>query len=333
MTSSGPALRADRYLYPMLRAFTPVLRRGPDELQIGLDQEPSLILVGVNAGMERLLALLDGCHHIREIELTCLGLGVDPSVLEWTLRTLDDAQLLSQGGRQAFRTDAVELIGKRVRLIGAGTLGKAVAELIVGSGISVLNVIDNDVRDGVLYPAAGAVGTQAEGLRSFLGESRVCRVSVANHWTKPEGVRPDLTIVASDTLECDRVLAEGLLRADQPHLFLRTRAGGVVVGPLVLPGQTACLRCMDLTRRDADPAWPTLLPQLARTRMPTTEALSGWAGGVGAAQALGFLKGATPETCGATIEISPADFVTRWRSWSMHPACGCGWGVTAQWGA
>lgn len=316
----------------MLPPFTPVLRRGPDELQIGLDQEPSLIFAGVSPGVERLLGMLDGCHHIREIEVTGLGLGIEPSSLQWILRTLDDAQLLRQGGRQAERTGAVELSGKRVRLIGAGTLGKAVARLLVGSGMSVLNVIDNDALDRALYPAAGAVGTQGEGLRSLLGESCGCRVSVVNHWAKPEGVRPDLTIIASDTLECDRVVAEGLLRADQPHLFLRSRAGGVVVGPLVLPGLTPCLRCMDLTRRDADPAWPTLLPQLTRTRMPATEALSGWAGGVAAAQALGFLKGATPETCGATIEISPADFVTRWRSWSMHPGCGCGWGATAQWG-
>jgi bacteriocin biosynthesis cyclodehydratase domain-containing protein len=131
-------------------------------------------------------------------------------------------------------------------------------------------------------------------------------------------------------LECDRVVVEHVTRTDQPHLIVRPRAGGVVVGPLVLPGRTACLRCTDLARRDADPVWPTMLAQLQRTSMSVTPALTGWAAGVAAAQALAFLGGSTPETHGATLEICPTDYVTHRRPWAMHPACGCGWRATAQ---
>jgi hypothetical protein len=192
--------------------------------------------------------------------------------------------------------------------------------------------VDTDPRDPVVYPASGAVATQAEALKHVLGGVQDTRVQVINHWSKPDGVVPDLTIVASDRIECDRVLSEGLVRADQPHLFIRVRPGGVLVGPLVLPGRTVCLRCTDLTRRDADPAWPTLLQQLCRSRVPVTPVLASWAASVASTQALSLLGGAHPETCGATLEITAPDYRTRWRSWPLHPGCGCGWGTTAQWG-
>jgi bacteriocin biosynthesis cyclodehydratase domain-containing protein len=34
-----------------------------------------------------------------------------------------------------------------------------------------------------------------------------------------------------------------------PHLAVSASEAIGVVGPLVLPGQSACLRCLDLTRR------------------------------------------------------------------------------------
>jgi hypothetical protein len=298
-------------------------------LQVGLDQEPALILSNVGPGAERVLELLDGCHHLREIRSCAQRSGVTASLLDWLLRTLQEANLLSEGGDPL--PGSVQ--ASRVRLIGAGVLGKAVAEPLVNSGIATLYVIDNDPPDPSLYRSTGALGTQAEALQAHLGQTGKARVSVAGHWSKPEEVTPDLTIVATDLLESDRVVVDGLLRADQAHLLIRARAGGAVVGPLVIPGQTPCLRCTDLVRRDLDPAWPTLLAQLMRTRMPTAPALAQWAGGIGAAQALGLLHGGTPETWGATLEISPTDFVTRRRVWSMHPGCGCGWSLTAQWGA
>jgi hypothetical protein len=329
VVSTAFALRS---AYPALRPFTPVLSRGGRALQIGLDQEPTLVLVDVEPGMAQLLSMVDGCHHRSELQTAAVALGVSARQLDWVLRTLDDAQLLDDGGGR--RTGGLSVTPtQRVRLVGAGSLGHEVGQLLCRSSLSVLHVIDPEPPDPVLYPSSGALGSQAEAFAASWGGSSATRVQVANHWSKPDGIDTDLTIVASDRLECDRVLTEGLLRADQPHLVLRPRAGGVVVGPLVLPGRTACLRCTDLARRDADAAWPTLLPQLLRTRTPITAALAGWAGGVAAAQALAFLQGSTPETCGATLEISPADHVTRRRSWSMHPGCGCGWGATAQWGA
>jgi hypothetical protein len=325
-TTSNP----EKLSFPFLSPTTPVLTRGAGMLQVGLDQEPSLVLAGMEPGMRQVLTLLDGCHHRRAIERYAVEVGVSPPVLAWTLQTLADAGLLAEGPG-APNPSRGRLNRWQVRLIGAGPLGKAVAQLLVESHLEALHVIDEAPPVADLYPASGALGTRAQALRAHLGRSAPTSVRVTNHWSKPDEVTPALTIIASDQLECDRVVADGLLRADQPHLVLRARAGGVVVGPLVVPGESACLRCTDLTRRDGDSAWPTLLPQLMRMSTPVTPTLLGWAAGIATAQALAYLLGSRPETCGATIESAPSDYVTRRRVWPMHPHCGCGWGSPAQW--
>ncbi|CCE75123.1 hypothetical protein ACAD32_01169 [Clavibacter nebraskensis] len=51
-------------------------------------------------------------------------------------------------------------------------------------------------------------------------------------------------------------------REDVPHLPVVLGDRHAVVGPLVEPGWTACCYCLDLGRRDADPAWPAIATQL-----------------------------------------------------------------------
>lgn len=305
-----------------------MLARGPGEVQIGVDHDHVLVLAGVHPELRYLLTLLDGRHTLAEIGIEADRLGVDADHLEWCLRRLAEAGLLVEPSSAPAQRRA----GGRVRLVGAGRLGRDVAHKLATSMVSQLYVADDQPPDPSVYPAAvRAAGSQADALAAEWHAVWPTQLQVVNHWSKPESPGPALTIVASDRIECDRVLAAGLLRADQPHLFLRAGGGGVVVGPFVAPGRTACLHCTDLARRDADPAWPTLLPQLLRARAPLSAAQVGWGGSVAATQALAFLHGAAPETYGATIELSTADHLTRWRSWPMHPSCGCGWDRPAEW--
>ncbi len=51
-------------------------------------------------------------------------------------------------------------------------------------------------------------------------------------------------------------------REDVPHLPVVIGDRHAVVGPLVEPGRTVCCYCLDLARRDADPAWPAIATQL-----------------------------------------------------------------------
>jgi bacteriocin biosynthesis cyclodehydratase domain-containing protein len=107
------------------------------------------------------------------------------------------------------------------------------------------------------------------------------------------------------------------------------REATAVVGPLVLPGQTPCLRCLELARTDRDPAWPMLAAQLAgepETTDPCDIALASAAASLAALHVLAWLDDPdrAPESAGATIELSLSDLRLRRRSVSAHPACGCG---------
>jgi bacteriocin biosynthesis cyclodehydratase domain-containing protein len=136
---------------------------------------------------------------------------------------------------------------------------------------------------------------------------------------------PDLAVLA-DAAAPDPARVVALHRARIAHLVVRLRDGDGVVGPLVLPGATACLRCADLHRRDADPRWPLLAAQLAAQEPPASGATVTCllTAVTAAVQVLAWLDGsAAPVTLDATLELSPPDPVPRRRRWAVHPACGC----------
>jgi bacteriocin biosynthesis cyclodehydratase domain-containing protein len=114
-------------------------------------------------------------------------------------------------------------------------------------------------------------------------------------------------------------------RKSLAHLLIEERDDTVLIGPLVPPGGSPCLRCLDLHRRDRDPAWPTLVAQLATSTdsAPTiSTATTLIAVGVAVAQVLAFLDGDDAPTIGASIEVGPPSTLRR-RSWGPHPRCDC----------
>lgn len=230
----------------------------------------------------------------------------------------------------------------RVRLIGAGPIGQQLAGLLVAGGAASLHVFDDGPPEASLYPTAGALGSRAQALCAQLDHAQAASVRrsprspaavAVNHWSKPEDSVIDLTVIAVEAPEADRVLTDHLLRMDQPHLLVRGHELGVSVGPLVIPGRTSCVQCADLTRRDADPRWPTVLAQLTRVAQTPPPVLVGWAAAVAAAQALAFLAGGVAETAGSTLELSRPDYTMELRAWAVHPGCGCGWKTTTEWSA
>ena len=73
--------------------------------------------------------------------------------------------------------------------------------------------------------------------------------------------RPRVGVVIADHAVPLRAYRDWL-RDGVPHFAVVFGAESVSVGPIVLPGTTGCLRCADLARRDADPAWPAVASQL-----------------------------------------------------------------------
>lgn len=129
------------------------------------------------------------------------------------------------------------------------------------------------------------------------------------------------------------------LRRDIPHLPIVFGDGGVTVGPLVQPGRGPCLRCLDLHRTDADPAWPALATQLYTRATPGETAVLATAAAARAATVVlaevGACGGAavSPAAAFDAGEPGPASRTsarlaaggTEWvsRAWEPHPGCGC----------
>ncbi len=310
---------------PLLPAWVPVLHRGDDEVQVGLEPGPGVVLCGVPAGLARVLELLDGRHSVATLRRQADSHGVPAQLLDVVLARLRSAGLVVDGDA-VQGPPAVGLRGRRLRVVGAGVLGSAVATAAVAAGVARLDLVDPDPVDPAAHPYAGLATTQAQALRAQLaGPDRRLDLRVANHWTKPDDGCPDLTVVATDRAEPDRVVGEDYVRADHPHLYVRPLTAGVVVGPLVVPGRTPCLGCSDLVRRDADPAWPRLLPQLCRVRIPVAAPLAAWAGVTAVLRVAAELGDTAAGGQPGTLELGATDLRVRYRSWPMHPGCGCAW--------
>jgi hypothetical protein len=296
-----------------------LLERPRGELQVGLDPRTALIFLGT--GFAELLTALRAAP-ITPAALAGIGqaAGLTSREVTCTVNRLADAGLLHRPG---------SAVRHRVRLVGAGRIGLPLARYLLEGGALELFVFDDQPPEVDLYPAAGVLADRAAALAASLaGPARVVPLA---HWSKPEALRVDLTVVVADGPEVDRLVTDHLLRHDQPHLLVRSLGDTVWVGPLVVPGRTSCVRCADLTRRDADPEWPMLLAQLGRLRLAVPDLLAGWAASVAAAQALAFLSGRVPEAAGATLELT-ADLRTELRTWPAHRECGCGWAVGTEWG-
>ncbi|MEO9220570.1 MAG: cyclodehydratase [Mycobacteriaceae bacterium] len=141
--------------------------------------------------------------------------------------------------------------------------------------------------------------------------------------------RPPLLVVLADDLVVDPCLVAELVGARIAHLSVRLRDGVGMVGPLVLPGRTSCLRCADLHRADHDAEWPLLAAQLlGRVGHGSAAAVRATAGiALGQIELLcdgHTLGGPPPRTLDATIEVDHHRARLRRRVWSAHPRCGCG---------
>lgn len=169
---------------------------------------------------------------------------------------------------------------------------------------------------------AAAVASAAAG--AAVSVSAAEPVALAAGWSTGAGpAGPELVVLAASTAEPDRTLTDALQSAGRPHLVVRLEPDRAVVGPLVLPGRTPCVRCQDLSRCHLDPAWPRLLAQLCREPVEPNPALLGWAATTAAIQLRGWLAGAVPQTCGSSLELWLADFGLHARPWPAHPRCGC----------
>jgi hypothetical protein len=310
---------------PLLPASVPLLRGDADALQIGgVDTRDGLLVSPHPHGLAALLRGLDGRRVQRAVLADAAREGLDTDAVTAVLDGLrathllvdvDAADLLATdagpaaAARRAAESPPAE--GWRARrgavvvVDGATRVGTPLAAVLAASGVGRVSV-----RDAGLVAAGDAVRRA-----SPLTDLRPVT----------DGALPDLVVLARPWAASDPTVA-GWQRAGVPHLVATVRGSTGVVGPLVVPGVTSCLRCADLHRRDADPRWPRLAAQLTAAEPPPSGATVTCllTAVTAAVQVLAYLDGsAAPITLDATLELSPPDLVPRVRRWTPHPECGC----------
>jgi hypothetical protein len=112
----------------------------------------------------------------------------------------------------------------------------------------------------------------------------------------------------------------------RPHLAVVAVPDAVRIGPFVVPGLTACLRCV---RAWSDAPGPARPGQPGARRLDPGPGVDtgllavalGWA----ARDVATWHSGGTPSTWSATVTVG-ADLAPEARAWQRHPYCGCSWG-------
>lgn len=125
-------------------------------------------------------------------------------------------------------------------------------------------------------------------------------------------------------------MLESCGRDDRPHLIAGLRHPVAVVGPLVVPGWSACHRCADLAHGDTDPRWPYLRAALASSPVgaigtpPPDPVQASTLAALTVAEVLAFVESRPPRTLNAVLRIDQ-DGWPQLHPLRPHPRCGCGW--------
>jgi hypothetical protein len=225
---------------------------------------------------------------------------------------------------------AAEILAARrratVEVHGRSRIAVHVATVLAAAGIGRVHVLGGGVAKlAQAVPGGVTVPDEGEALAAAAERALLRAAPDVDTTPLPVGERAQLTVLAVDGPVPDERL-DALHAADAPYLAVTLGVDNGVVGPLVLPGLTSCLRCADLHRRDRDPAWSALAVQLtiARRHGPTSSAcVATVLAGVAAQQALSFLDGGEPQCIDGTIELRLPDWRLRRRTWTAHAECGC----------
>jgi hypothetical protein len=209
---------------------------------------------------------------------------------------------------------------------GANRVGTPLAAVLAASGVGRVHVHDRGPTRAGDAIVGGATAADEGRPRGLAAADAVRRASpLTDLRPLPAGQPPDLVVLCRPWAAVDP-LSGAWQRAGTPHLVATVREETGVVGPLVLPGESSCLRCAEAWRRDDDPAWPRLAAQLAAadpapSGATTTCLLTALTAAV---QVLAHLDGdEAPVTVDAALELRPPAFLPRLRRWPVHPGCGC----------
>ncbi len=337
---------------PKLKAGLLPVWRDRDTLQFGVDPRRAVALRGMGE-VAAIVSLLDGSRDRPGLICAAQEQGVPAQAADRVLGLLAAAGVLDDfpaalhaslpdlvRARLAPELATVSLaygdgdggartLNRRraafVRVHGAGRTGGCVATFLAASGVGHVACADPGPAQPADLAPAGLIQADLGAPRQE-GAARAVARAAPEVSTRDDGALPDLVILTGPVLPD---LAGRLMRDRVPHLAAWAGEAIGVVGPLVRPRRSACLRCVDRRKADADPQWPMILAQATFDRaepQACDTVLAAMTAALACAQALALIDraGAEPVAVNGTLEVVLPDWQWRRRTWPPHPACPCG---------
>lgn len=113
-----------------------------------------------------------------------------------------------------------------------------------------------------------------------------------------------------------------------PHLLIDgPDSAAISIGPIVIPGQTPCARCISMALEDQNPAWREI--SMLRLLKPAKEvpvAVAHHIAGLAALELLRFIDEGQSQLIGKCVRMDyHRPTMATQHSFTRHPACGCNW--------
>jgi hypothetical protein len=338
---------------PQLKAGLLPLWRDRDTVQIGVDPRRAAALTGLGMAAA-VLSLLDGSRDADELVRTAQAHGISPEMTNRVLGLLASAGVLNDfpaslhaalpkylRARLAPEMACASLaysdadggartIARRraafIRVYGAGRIGACVATFLAASGVGRVSCRDGGLAEPADLMPAG-LGAEDIGVPRGAGVARaIARIAPQTATADESRLVPDLAVLTTPVAQAE---VEALMRDRVPHLAARADEAIGMVGPLVEPGRSACLRCINLHKAARDAAWPKVLAQTAAGASPAAcdTVLAAATAALASAQALAVIDGCGPQPPAAangTLELFLPEWQWRRRTWLPVANCACG---------
>jgi bacteriocin biosynthesis cyclodehydratase domain-containing protein len=290
----------------------------------GVDHAHVAWLLGLQGDRELAQAIAHGTEH-----------GLRTGTMRRLLRTgvqsglVDDASVMPESLRDA---------PSYVRDLVAGDL--AAARHVHGATPRTRSLMDQRRSAEVAIQGTGAVADVVALVLTAAGVGNVVQDRATHSASKRHrrGAAERACHVLCDASHPDAAADPEAMALDIPHLAVTATGARAVIGPLVIPGRTSCLRCRDLHLADADPAWPRIAVQWStRQPGPVAAGLAHLSGAWAALQALELVDAGSRDallpTMDAALIVTLPDAGIRREARPPHPLCGCLWPETGSGGA
>lgn len=316
---------------PWVRDDVPLVWRSDTCVEFGWPPRHAR-LDGVDHAHVAWLLGLRGQHELA----AAVALGTQDGLRPSTMR-----RLLSAGVRCGLVDDAAVMPAAlrdepvHVRDLVAGDM--ATARHLHGATAAARDVIDRRRAAEVAIQGTGPVADVVAMVLTGAGVGRVVQDRVTHSASKRHrrAVNDRACHVLCDAAHPDAASDPDAMALDIPHLTVGAIGARAIIGPLVIPGRTSCLRCRDLHLADADPDWPRIAVQWSAHRPGQVAAgLAHIAGAWAALHALAVVDAGPGvvdvPAMDAALIVSLPDAGFHREARPPHPLCGCRWPETGR---